>query len=68
MVTQMDRFATPLRRALLVGAVFVLAGWLVTAVSHDGLDAGDMAWPLVGGAIAAVIAAWLAPERQQRGA
>ncbi len=62
----MDRFDTPLRRALLVGVVFVLAGWLVTAVRDGGLTAADVAWPLLGGAIAAVLTARLAPERQQR--
>jgi len=66
MVVRMHRFDTPLRRALLVGVVFVLAGWLVTAVRDGGLTAADVAWPLVGGAIAAALTVWVAPERQQQ--
>jgi len=61
----MHRFDTPLRRALLVGVVFVLAGWLVTAIRDGGLTTADVAWPLFGGAIAAVLTVALAPERQQ---
>ena len=61
----MHRFDTPLRRAVLVGVAFVLSGWLVTAVRDRGLTGADVAWPLFGGAIAAGLTVWLAPERQQ---